>query len=209
MLSGLLPLQMRGELIGAALCLLCVALPSIEQRIKAADGGVGRRAGSEAVPGSASGFVFDASLPERTVKELAWASFVVLRHTNSCTLCVGRGDALLTARGALGESCRGSAGGKLAFDSVAAAVRADVQSNGALLQNAGRSGTYLQSPSDMQAAGVARWRAVPSGAKAAFVVCTEGDLWLLALSEFDAGLTEKDARWLRSVAEKMSGVLIA
>lgn len=200
---------MRGEFIGAALCVLCIALPSIEQRLKAADGGQGRRAASEAVPGSVSGFVLNRSRPEAVVKELAWASFVTLRNTNTCSLIIGADDELLAARGALGERCRGSAGAKLEFDAVAVALREDLQRNPDAMADAGTSGRYFESRGEVERSAFANWSAVPSGAHSAFVLRRSGGVWLIALSELDQGLTDADTQWLRSVAEKVSGVLAA
>ncbi|CAK0734288.1 hypothetical protein CVIRNUC_000410 [Coccomyxa viridis] len=79
--------QVRTECLGAVLSALCIATPSIGARLRAAKPGRGRAAGAA---DEALGQVFQIApeLPDGVRTELAWASYSLLRNTNSSGMLV-------------------------------------------------------------------------------------------------------------------------
>lgn len=117
--------QTASEVVGGLLAMLCIVVPLVEDRLSELQPGKGRAAG-EAVQGGINTFALAPSLNEQQKKvaiglcvqpnhhrieqELAWASFSVLKNTNSCSMLVWRpGTGVLLARGAFARSVQGDA----------------------------------------------------------------------------------------------------
>jgi hypothetical protein len=149
-----------------------------------------------------SGFVFDASMPAALTKELAWASFAVLKNTNACTVAFGCKRRLLLSRGFLGEAS--VCGGKVTkptFDAVASSVAHDLQGDRVGCMNAAEM--ILHSRSEMLDAGLGKVRLVPKGVKSVFVASFSGRMWMMAMFDFEAGLWPKELQWLRCLGSKV------
>ncbi|PNH01502.1 hypothetical protein TSOC_012610, partial [Tetrabaena socialis] len=96
--------QARAEWLCALLAALCLLVPDIEERLREAMPGRGRQKAADAIAGAANGFFLEPSLGEAAKKELAWASFSLLKNTNCCGVLVAARGRVLLARGALGSA---------------------------------------------------------------------------------------------------------
>ncbi|KAF8065478.1 CCB2 [Scenedesmus sp. PABB004] len=201
------PAQVRAEFLDVLLAVLCFAAPELEARLREAGPGRGR-AGAGQVAGAAQLFALAEGQSEAARKELAWASFALLKNVNACSVVLlqpERGAALL-ARGALAAAA--VAGGDAAV--ALAHVGADARDGGAggLLQG-GQQQRWLPDRGAMRAAGVAGWACVPEGAQSALVQAVPGGALLLVLGERPRALSDKDQRWVAALAAKLGGVLAA
>lgn len=118
------PPQVRAEVLCAVLAAVCVVVPEIEERLKEALPGRGRQGTSASVEGATQGFFLAPSLPDATKQELAWASYSLIKNTNSCGVVVVSGGEVVMARGALGQS---TVIGKDAAQSLAAMSQVGMQ----------------------------------------------------------------------------------
>jgi hypothetical protein len=176
-------------------------LPSLDKALKKVDERVGRRAASDAVAGGVFGFVFDASMPDLVAKELAWASFALLKNTNACAVAFGCKQHLLLSRGFLGEGCvPAGKTGKPTFDEVADSVARDLGSDLKCLE----AEKSFRSREELLASGLTSLRLIPRGVQTAFVSSFYGDrVWMLVMSDFEAGFGPKEVQWLRNVGLKV------
>ena len=206
-------LQVRGEAIGIALVLLCVALPTLERQLAEVTGSAGRRAAEGTVPGSVAAFVFDKKAPRPVAKELAWATFTCLRNTNTCTMLVVKDGSVAAARGALGVACAaGQNGGKPDWRAVESMVSRDLEGTSSIAQQLPQEGLHLKTRREITGSAVGSWQSIPEGCQAAFVMPLasgdedEGASFVVALSEAEDGFGGKDLAWLRSIRSKLEGV---
>ena len=106
--------QARAELLGALLAALLLVTPELEERLRAVLPGRGRQQAADAVAGAARVFALAGALPDAERRELAWATFALLKNANCCGLVVLRGGGdggsggsggatAVAARGAVGS----------------------------------------------------------------------------------------------------------
>eukprot|EP00951_Prasinocladus_malaysianus_P023329 scaffold197939_cov39-Prasinocladus_malaysianus.AAC.1 len=107
--AGIQPAQGRAESLGMVLATLAMAAPSIEKRLKELDPGRGRQAEPAAgLPDSVNVFCLSSEIPEKARQELAWASFALIKNTNTSGLMVlSRTKGVLAARGSFGAAAVG------------------------------------------------------------------------------------------------------
>jgi len=238
------PAQQRAELVDAVLAALCVVLPDVEEKLQdAAGASKGRRASSAA--GGAGGVAaappagfWLAEAPalaggEAARRELAWASFALLRNTNSlAVMAFGAGGQAVMARGSL-VAGGGGAAALLAASSRDASSSSSSSEVGALLSGSqGPDATlWLPDRASMARAGLDKWTTVPAAAQSALVVVRAGNggggvteepksgggskkgaelpaaapAAVVALSDRLDGLTLKDRKWVEAIADKLAG----
>ncbi|GLC46957.1 hypothetical protein PLESTB_001543200 [Pleodorina starrii] len=213
--------QLRSEWLAALLAALCLFVPDIEERLREAMPGRGRQKTSDNIEGSTNCFFLEPSLPEASKKELAWASFSLLKNTNCCGLLVAAGGRVLLARGALGSRVvqPGDAAGSLA------AMSQDLAANGGsklaeLVAAAAGSGSgtatqqhqqlWLPERSGFGPAGMQSLAALPAGAQCLLAQRIDGGAAdgrqgvLVVFSERPRALTERERAWVGAVADKLA-----
>jgi hypothetical protein len=182
------PAQLRAELVDAVLAALCFVLPDVEEKLQEVAGASrGRRASAAAAAGTGAGgaagfWLVEASAlagGEAARRELAWASFALLRNTNSlAVLAFGPGGQAVMARGSLAAAAVD--GGANAAAAVLAAASRDAAGGGGevgALLTGGEAGSSTSSSSlwlpdraSMARAGLDRWATLPGAAQSALVV---------------------------------------
>lgn len=201
--------QDRTELLGLMLAATLVVAPWIEERLLEIQPGRGRKE-LGAVEGATNAFLLSPSLGDDRKKELAWASFTLLKNANCCSVLIaGKGSQLLLARGVVSSSvdtkdakaALAQASQDLASSSGRAAPLASVLS-GATQQ------LYLNDRPALQQSGLASCACIPVGAQNAVVQHIPGvpGAALVVLSERAGGLSEKDRSWVAAVASKLAPV---
>lgn len=216
--------QVRAEYLGAALAAVAFLAPDIEARLAEVQPGRGRAAAAGAVKGGANAFALTADLPDEQRKELAWASFALLKNTNSCSVLVWKGGKALMARGQVAESlaAAGSAQGILQ-ELTQAAARMQASPKLAAVVAGSEAGAYFQDAGSMAAAGMASWGWVPEGAASAVVQRLEPvsgaassrssssagneDGLLVVLCDRPRALSTREKQWVAAVAAKLAGSL--
>ncbi|BDA41729.1 probable protein COFACTOR ASSEMBLY OF COMPLEX C SUBUNIT B CCB2, chloroplastic [Coccomyxa sp. Obi] len=94
--------QIRTEFLGSVLSATCILTPSIGKRLQEAQRGRGRLAKDLQTPlDSTEIFQIADDASDRCRTELAWASYALLRNTNSRGMIVVAGKKLWLARGAV------------------------------------------------------------------------------------------------------------
>ncbi|GAB4817808.1 hypothetical protein N2152v2_004854 [Parachlorella kessleri] len=94
--------QVRAEVLGALLAAVGLVTPTLEQLMKEAQPGRGRRTAADTVEGATRVFALRSSLPEAAKQDAAWASFALLRNSNICgVVALWEGEAVL-CRGLVG-----------------------------------------------------------------------------------------------------------
>ncbi|KAL3157093.1 hypothetical protein ABBQ38_001339 [Trebouxia sp. C0009 RCD-2024] len=96
--------QTRSEVLAAVLAALCIASPTIEARLKELEPGRGRQAAPQQVQGATSVFAISDAVSDKQKQELAWASYALLRNTNTCGVVVYSAKQAVMARGAIGSA---------------------------------------------------------------------------------------------------------
>mmetsp|Transcript_5952 Transcript_5952/g.17036 ORF Transcript_5952/g.17036 Transcript_5952/m.17036 type:complete len:345 (+) Transcript_5952:52-1086(+) len=201
----------RAEALGVAISAVCIATPSIQQRLKQPRP---VRGATKAAPA----FLLASDLTSMHQVELAWASFALMRNTAATALLVVRGSQVLAARGALGSA---AVGGETAQQLVALsqAVEAAQRASGSgltQLQSA-FSGTsrqlYLADPAAMRSVGADQWSFAPSDSRSALAVRiepTNGDEsgLLLLFCDQQRGLSQRQRSWAAAIASKLSSACL-
>jgi hypothetical protein len=201
--------QARAEVLGAALALVCVVVPEVEERLRQALPGQGRRTAAGPIAGAASAFHLADGLSDGAKQELAWASFALLRNANACSVLVLRGGRALLARGALGEAAVKAGDGAATLAAVGAETAAKLPAcPEAAAVAAGAAGPlHLPDRASMARAGIAGWAFVPAGAESALLAPLPGGGLLLVLSERARGLSAKDRAWAAAMGAKLGAAL--
>ncbi|KAG2426849.1 hypothetical protein HYH02_014702 [Chlamydomonas schloesseri] len=206
--------QTRSEWLGALLAALCVLVPDIEERLREAMPGRGRQKAADAIAGSANGFFLEPSLPEAAKKELAWASFSLLKNTNCCGVAVAAGGKVLMARGALGAGVvtPGNAAASLAAMSKDLAALpssskvAEAVAGGAQQQQ--QQQLWLPDRGGFGGAGAGSLALVPEGAQCLLVqhmaLPGGGPAALIVYSERPRALADRERGWVTAVANKLA-----
>ncbi|GIL71171.1 hypothetical protein Vretimale_17877 [Volvox reticuliferus] len=210
-LAGVQPtpdVQVRSEWVGTLLATLCFFVPDIEERLREAMPGRGRQKTAEFIEGATNCFFLDPSLSEASKKELAWASFSLLKNTNCCGLLVAAGGRVLMVRGAMGSQgiTPGDAAGSLM------ALSEDLAAHGgrklAEVGSEALSQFWLPERSAFALAGLEGLIALPAGAQCFLAQhiggLTEQSGLLLVFSERPRALTDRERDWIAAVADKLS-----
>ncbi|GIL66602.1 hypothetical protein Vafri_20089 [Volvox africanus] len=200
--------QLRSEWLGTLLATLCFFVPDIEERLREAMPGRGRQKTAEFIEGATNCFFLDPSLSEASKKELAWASFSLLKNTNCCGLLVAAGGRVLMARGAMG------APGITPGDAAASltALSEDLATHGgsklAEVGSGAMSQLWLPERSAFGSAGLQALMALPAGAQSFLAqhISSLADRpgLLLVFSERPRALTDRERDWVAAIADKLS-----
>jgi hypothetical protein len=199
--------QGRAEALGAVLAAVAVATPALEQRLLEAQPGRGRAAAADAVAGGSNVFALRDSLTESTKRELAWASYALLRNANICGLAVVWDGDVVMCRGLVGAQVAGAGAGK-ALD-VATQVWHGLSLGGCDAYSSNRAGIAQQ--------GLGACALVPAGVQSLLLqplAPLDGAIasdaprgTLLLLSERERALSSKERSWAQALAAKLHGSL--
>jgi len=216
------PSQVRGEFICIILAAVCALAPDLEERLKQALPGRGRQATSANIPGAANGFAFDPSVQDAAKAELAWASFALIKNTNSCgVILLGPAQRVLLARGALGSSVLTPGNSAATLERMSqdlSQVTSQSEVAGLLAgEGASSSGTsqqlYLPDPLAMARVGANRWASVPQGAQSLLLQRVGGGNsgkpagLLLVYSERPRELSVKELLWIGEIGAKLTSAV--
>ena len=172
------------------------------------DPGRGRVAQSaDGVPGSVNAFCLSEELSEAVRKELAWASFALLRNTNTDGVMAVWGGRVLMARGAVGAAAMTAASGDRQQQAQLEALTASVASQGSskVVKQAAAAPAYLQDAAALfEATGGRGVDWLPLGARSLLMVPMDGDGCLCLWSERPRALPRKQQAWAEAVAVKMA-----
>lgn len=199
--------QTRSEAFAAVLATICIASPTIEARLKELEPGRGRQAAPQEVQGGISTFAIADSVSEEQKQELAWASYALLRNTNTCGVAVFRGQQAVMARGALGPAA--SADGPQAClqalskaqSSLKSQLTADTSKDGGQL-------AYFQDNGALSSAGAKDWAGlVPTGVNSIFMcqgpTSNDNGVLLVLLSDRPRAWSRRERLWGLAVTKKL------
>ncbi|KAF5827481.1 protein required for cyt b6 assembly [Dunaliella salina] len=217
------PSQVRGEFICIVLAAVCALAPDLEERLKQALPGRGRQATSANIPGAVNGFAFELSVQDAAKAELAWASFALIKNTNSCgVILLGPGQKVLLARGALGSSVLTPGSPTVTLERMSqdlSQVTSQSEVAGLLSgQAAASSGgssqqLYLPDLLAMARVGANRWASVPQGAQSLLLQRVGGGNsgkpagLLMVYSERPRALSVKELLWIGEISAKLTSAL--
>jgi hypothetical protein len=170
------------------------------------DPGRGRVAQSAGgIAGSANTFYLSSELSEGVRKELAWASFALLRNTNTDGVMVTTaGGRVLMARGAVGNRQTASLEGLAASLASPGSIKILEQ---AASRAAGAAPIYLQDPAALfEATGGRTVDWLPLGARSLMIVPlgTHGGGFMCLWSERPRALPRKQQAWAKAMAAKLA-----
>lgn len=209
------PPQGRAELLVGALALILAVVPEIEERLREAQPGRGRQAvNTEGIAGATNAFLLDsAKLTEKAKQELAWASFALLKNTNSCSIIVQSSDRTLMARGQLGKEVLTLVAGQTdALDNLSSAMVEMCWKSPELANVLSGKADQLWLPnrSSINSAGVSACKAIPSGVEsmlAQHIPSSQGTTGpggiLLLMSERPKALSDRERTWAAAMAKKL------
>lgn len=211
----------RTEALAGILAAICFIAPSLDERLKDAEAGRGRKAPVEQIAGATNVFGLSDAIKDNAKKELAWASFSILKNSNSCAVIAydATKEEVLMCRGAIASAAATGASTAEKLRSLTAAVRSavkgssDVQSLAAGGSTADGRQIVMADKLAMTAAGATGWGFVCEGIEsmAVFpVVGAEGGKargLLIVLSERPRALSKKERGWVGAAAEKLASVM--
>jgi len=197
--------QLRAEVIGLFLATVAIFTPAIETRLRELEPGRGRAALSGNVPGSAACFGIDPSIKESSKREIAWASFTLLKNANICGLLIVHNGRAVAARG------------QLASDIVAASSTSAEEKSIDLLDkitkslpppsSSSPSAGYFTTQADTKKLGLS---IIPDGCQAALIQPignNNNSSWLLLVCDRERALSGKERAWSAAVADKLAMAL--
>ena len=204
--------QGRAELLGAALAGVAVATPALEARLLEAQPGRGRQAAEGEVQGSSNVFALSEGLSEAAKRELAWASYALLRNANVCALAVVWQGQAVMCRGLVGAQVA-AGGGAVSLGAATVAWQQQQQQ-----QQLGSTALYCAERGDIAQQGLDGCAIVPAGARSLLVqplqpFALEGEAGggprgaLLLISERERALSAKERAWAAALAAKLHAVL--
>lgn len=200
--------QTRSELFAAALATICIASPTIEARLKELEPGRGRQAGSPEVQGAISIFAIADGVPEEQKQELAWASYALLRNTNTCGMAVFSGQQAVMARGALGAAA--DADGAQARLQAYSKAHSSIQNQ--LTASTSKDGgqlAYLQDKGVLLSAGDQAWTGLTPAGVNSMLICQsdtssdESGVLLVLLSDRPRAWSRREQLWGLAVTKKL------
>ena len=197
--------QARTEAIGAVLAAVCAAAPAIDARLKDLGPGRGRKALAEQIAGATNTFLLADGLGEAGKKECAWASFALLKNTNSCGVLLfdSARQEVLMCRGAVAAAAVSGTSNGDRLRSLSASVGKAVQDSGDLRGTAPGPLVYADRAA-LASGGVSGWSFVPQGVESLVVYRAGGSRLLFLLSERARALSEKERLWSGAVADKLA-----
>ncbi|KAK9809926.1 hypothetical protein WJX72_001835 [[Myrmecia] bisecta] len=210
--------QARAEALGALLAAMCMATPAVERRLKELQPGRGRTAANSKSAGANNIFAISQGVNEQLKQELAWASYALLRNTNTSGLLIYHAGTLLMARGAMGPAAASDASSSQAGPSLAALAmevqRATEQSADIAAVLEGRASSfYLPDQGSLIKGGAAQWHFVPRAAQSLLVQRMEpgSASWgrqsaglLLLMAERPRAWSARERAWAAAIARKLS-----
>eukprot|EP00775_Hariotina_reticulata_P009832 gene9832-9991_t len=211
------PAQVRAEFLDILLAVLCFTAPELEGRLRQVGPGRGRAQAGE-VAGAAQVFALAEGLTDNIRKELAWASFALLKNVNCCTVLLFRPltDEALLARGSIAKSMASATGAAASLKSISQALGSSSGTWVAAEQQ--QQQRWLPDRSAMQQAGLSSCSCVPEGVQSALVQPVGDGAVLLVLAERPRqvplgaaavkALSDKDRKWVAAIASKLSGALL-
>ncbi|KAL3132696.1 hypothetical protein ABBQ32_009206 [Trebouxia sp. C0010 RCD-2024] len=205
--------QTRSEVLAAVLAALCIASPTIEARLKELEPGRGRQAAPQQVQGATSVFAISDAVSDKQKQELAWASYALLRNTNTCGLVVYSAKQAVMARGAIGSAAAST--DKVSAQACLERLSKEYGSIKSQVATGSSPDTkhllYLQDKGAISSTGAYSWvGAVPTGAESIFVCEDTGgagqgrDLLLMMLSDKPRAWSPRERAWGRAVSHKLS-----
>eukprot|EP00879_Flechtneria_rotunda_P006168 GHRR01006485.1.p1 GENE.GHRR01006485.1~~GHRR01006485.1.p1 ORF type:complete len:331 (+),score=129.47 GHRR01006485.1:317-1309(+) len=200
------PAQMRAEFLDITLAALCFVVPEIEARLRQVQPGRGRSGVGE-IAGSAQLFALAEGLDETARKELAWASFALLKNVNCCSVLLldHAASNVLLARGAVARDVTVAGDQAASLTRVAQAYSSSSTAAAGLLPAAKQQ--WLPEKAAVKQSGLGSIPFVPEGVQSALVQPLPGGLALLVLAERPRALSEKDRKWVAAIANKLGGIL--
>ncbi|KAA6418702.1 MAG: required for cyt b6 assembly [Trebouxia sp. A1-2] len=199
--------QTRSEVFAAVLATICIASPTIEARLKELEPGRGRQAAPQEVQGAISTFAIADSVSEEQKQELAWASYALLRNTNTCGVAVFRGQQAVMARGAFGPAAK--ADGPQACLQTLSKAQSSIKKQ--LTVNSSKDGgqlAYFQDTGALSSAGVKNWAGlVPTGVNS-ILMCqgatsSDNGVLLVLLSDRPRAWSRRERLWGLAVTKKL------
>lgn len=204
--------QTRSEVLAAALASLCIASPTIEARLKELEPGRGRQATPQQVQGATSIFAILDDVTEDQKQELAWASYALLRNTNTCGVLLFDGNRAVMARGAMGPAANtdGQVAGTQACLQRLSKAHVHIQSQVSATTTTNDSQTaYLQDKGAISSAGAQDWAGlVPLGVNS-ILICqvsapsNSSAMTLVLLSDRPRAWSRRERLWGLAVTSKL------
>lgn len=200
--------QERTEYLAVFLAAVLIIAPDIEDRLREVLPGRGKRKAAGPVQGADSVFWLNPDAGDAVQKELAWASFSVLKNTNACGVVVfGEDGKALLARGALRAMPTTPTDPLPSQQQRLASLSQD-----AVAATAGAGVRWLADRAAMSSGGLSGKAWVPEGWQSALLVPFGGqggggggDKGVLVVGcDAPRGLTKKDQSWAAALAEKLS-----
>ena len=195
--------QVRSEELGLLLALAAFFTPTLGKRLEEAARS-GRRAAA-VLPGSANTMRISEDEADATRRELAWATFAMLRNVNAAAVVIwGANGELLAARGQLPAAV--AAGGVTLEEAVAQAAASEALGEAAL---AGPS--YLPDAGAIGKAGAGGLALLPEGAQALWACPMKGRQGggdagrLLLVAAEPRAFSQKERAWAREQLCASSG----
>eukprot|EP01024_Parvocaulis_polyphysoides_P030046 TRINITY_DN27311_c0_g1_i2.p1 TRINITY_DN27311_c0_g1~~TRINITY_DN27311_c0_g1_i2.p1 ORF type:complete len:294 (+),score=36.05 TRINITY_DN27311_c0_g1_i2:1406-2287(+) len=180
--------QTRTEVIVSILAIICIFSPSLEQQLLELQPGKGRKEAAEQVVGSINAFAIDDTLKNKQKQELAWASFALLKNTNSCSVFViGENNKVLMLRGALKNVFSGQKG-----QEMLKAVEQSLQ----LPTKSSQQSQYLQDRSSISSSWLEISNMIAAGIQCGVVESLQKGGFLVVLSERNRAFQERDRKWI-------------
>lgn len=196
--------QTRVEVLGAALAAIAIASPSLQRRLDELKPGRGRQAPAAQVDGGTNVFAIADQLGEGAQRDLAWASYAILRNANACGVFVVHQGRVQMCRGVLGSEV-------------------DAQTPGETLKKATQAwqciqpkSGYFEDRGQLVRQSFRECALLPSGTGSVFVVplaplgggnAGDGGSFLVLVSERERSLSRKEQLWAQGVAARVEAAL--
>jgi len=202
--------QSRVELLGVFLGVVGVAAPGLQKRLEELKPGKGRQAPAVQVEGGTNIFALDDSLRDAARKDVAWASYAVLKNTNTCGMFVVNKGKVVACRGNLGSAIANST----TSDTLHAA--SEEWRRVAMSMSSSSSFSYLEDQRQADRQGLRDCRIIPSGAGSVLVfplipleskrdgVSSSLDTVLVLVSERERAMSNKEVAWAEGIAGRLS-----
>lgn len=194
----------RAEVLGAFIAALCLAAPSLQQRLAETHRITKGVSSNQTAPV----FLLSSNLTAELRQELAWASFALLRNTAASGMMFIRQGRVLLARGSLGPVADGNSSEE-ALKTLSSAVQTAPGFDELLDTRAeGSTQLFLPDLTALRAAGIKGWSFVPLNTQSALIVTitpasagTSADK-LLLFSDQPGALSQRQRSWAAAIASK-------
>ena len=177
-------------------------LPAVEERLRDMDPRRGRRDAAESIEGAAQVFKLSPSASDVLRNELAWASFTLIRFTNASAVVVADQGETLMCRGSLGAKDVQGVRESQMLENVSKAMQG-------IAARATQTDQVLscEDRGDIDRAGFGASSLVPRGMRSLLLVPVGETGQMLLMSEQERAFSQKERRWIESVAEKLGANL--